>query len=341
MNEKLLTVIVPTYSVEKYIRQCLDSIINQTYRNLEIIIIDDCSKDSTPEIIKEYAEKDSRIKTVFHKENTGPGKSRNEGVKMATGEYITFVDSDDWQDLTKYEKMMDRTPCDIIFCCAAEHDTEENQTKNLYKIPDIFKNEKITNLSTWETKEILLFPLSFIPPWAKIVRTEMVDKYKIRFSEDGNQFEDVLFHYLSIIHAEKVSFIDEVLYTHRFLPESLTGVAQRKQAMYFDIIKTWFELEKYAIRFDYDPKKILILYFKMLSHYMFVVKDSLKYRRIVKDKIIKKYNLKKSDFPKHLRKYYNYFIFFPFWKLRSKYITVRIRPIKGEYKIVLFGKRLL
>ena len=92
----LLTVILPTYNIEQYLRQCLDSVVYQTYKNLEIIILDDNSADSTPEIIKEYAANDDRIKTVFHTKNHGPGNTRNEGLAMATGDYVTFMDHDDW-----------------------------------------------------------------------------------------------------------------------------------------------------------------------------------------------------------------------------------------------------
>ena len=90
----LISVVVPVYKVEKYLKKCVDSIIAQTYKNIEIIIVDDGSPDSCPEICDEYAEKDSRVK-VIHRQNGGLSAARNSGIKIAAGEYISFVDSDD------------------------------------------------------------------------------------------------------------------------------------------------------------------------------------------------------------------------------------------------------
>ena len=92
---KKVSVIIPIYNDEKYLEQCLDSVIKQTYKNLEIILIDDGSTDRTPEICEQYRERDSRIR-VFHKKNGGVGSSRNAGLAMATGDYVLFVDDDDF-----------------------------------------------------------------------------------------------------------------------------------------------------------------------------------------------------------------------------------------------------
>ena len=99
-----VSVIVPVYNVEKYIRQCLESIINQTYKNLEIIVVNDGTKDNSMKIVEEYLS-DERIK-VINKENGGIASARNRGIDEATGEYISFVDSDDWLELNTYEKFL-------------------------------------------------------------------------------------------------------------------------------------------------------------------------------------------------------------------------------------------
>lgn len=97
-NQPLLSVIIPVYKVEKYLRQCVDSVINQTYKNLEIILVDDGSPDNCGKICDEYAEKDKRVK-VIHQLNKGLSGARNTGTEQASGEYIAFVDSDDWLDV--------------------------------------------------------------------------------------------------------------------------------------------------------------------------------------------------------------------------------------------------
>ena len=99
-----ISVIVPAYNSGEKIRECLDSIINQTHRDLEIILVDDCSSDDTFQIMQEYADRDSRIHIMRNKINCGAGFSRNRGLDIATGEYVTFVDSDDFLDLDTYEK---------------------------------------------------------------------------------------------------------------------------------------------------------------------------------------------------------------------------------------------
>ena len=111
-----ISVIIPVYKVEQYLPECLDSIINQTYKNLEIICIDDGSPDNSGKILDEYASKDNRIR-VIHKENGGISSARNAGLDIATGDWISFVDSDDWLDINTYEKLLssaDEANTDIV-----------------------------------------------------------------------------------------------------------------------------------------------------------------------------------------------------------------------------------
>ena len=105
MQELLISVIVPVYKVEKYLNRCVNSIINQIYKNLEIILIDDGSPDKCPYICDEWSKRDSRIK-VLHKQNGGLSDARNAGLKIATGEFIGFVDSDDWIAPEMYERLL-------------------------------------------------------------------------------------------------------------------------------------------------------------------------------------------------------------------------------------------
>lgn len=102
----LLSVVIPTHNTEKYIERCLRSVVEQTYSNLEIVIVDDCSVDNTWEICNNLAKNDSRIKIVKLKDNVGPGAARNIGLAQASGEFVTFVDSDDWIDADTYETAM-------------------------------------------------------------------------------------------------------------------------------------------------------------------------------------------------------------------------------------------
>ena len=118
MSKELISVIVPVYKVEQYLDKCISSIVNQTYDNLEIILVDDGSPDNCPKICDNWAEKDQRIKVV-HKQNGGLSSARNEGIVVATGKYISFIDSDDYIDSQTYEKMIfsiTSTEADMCIC---------------------------------------------------------------------------------------------------------------------------------------------------------------------------------------------------------------------------------
>ena len=131
MKNPLISVVVPAYKVEEYIEKCLDSILNQTYKNLEIILVDDGSPDNCPKICDEYAKKDDRIK-VIHKQNGGLSDARNRGIKEATGEYIAFVDSDDYLESEMYEylyNLLIKYNADISICGYRTFD--ENSSMNV------------------------------------------------------------------------------------------------------------------------------------------------------------------------------------------------------------------
>ena len=124
--DPLISVIIPVYKVEPYLRECVDSVLAQTYQNLEIILVDDGSPDNCPAICDEYAEKDARVK-VIHKENGGVSDARNTGLQKASGEYIAFVDSDDRIDENLYESVMKHIPFNVaIFGCTYEHKQPES-----------------------------------------------------------------------------------------------------------------------------------------------------------------------------------------------------------------------
>lgn len=133
MTEKLLSIIVPVYNVAPYIEKCIQSILGQTYRNLELIIVDDGSKDETGRLCDEFAKKDTRIK-VIHKENEGVSAARNTALHHVRGEYIAFVDGDDYVDSWMYEKMtaaMEQGKHDIVICGYVLED-EKGQTISRY-----------------------------------------------------------------------------------------------------------------------------------------------------------------------------------------------------------------
>ena len=145
MSQALISVIIPVYKVEKYLDRCLESIVNQTYKNLEIILIDDGSPDNCPAICDEYAQKDSRIK-VIHKANGGVSSARNKGIDVATGDYIGFVDSDDWIEPDMYETLIknaEQYNSDISRCSYVISESMSGQTSKSQDNGTIFLEDSI------------------------------------------------------------------------------------------------------------------------------------------------------------------------------------------------------
>ena len=175
---KKISVIIPVYGVEKYIRKCLESVVNQTYKNLEIIVVNDGTKDNSMEIVKEYLE-DKRI-VIINKENGGISSARNAGLKIATGDYISFVDSDDWLELDLYKKLMiDLNDEDIII-----FNYKVIDNKNL----KVLKEKKFFNYNrSLKTKRNMGGEYLFdIEPyvWNKLFKRKFIEDYKYKFIQN-------------------------------------------------------------------------------------------------------------------------------------------------------------
>lgn len=221
-----MSIIIPVYKVETYLRQCLDSIINQTYQNLEIIIIDDGSPDLCGEICDEYAEKDLRIE-VIHKKNEGLSAARNEGICHSTGEWIAFVDSDDWCEIDYYEniiKSIQDYSVDVV-CAGARIKEASNVQEVGYAIENnfIFCNSKeIETLSIMvlATKRNLY---SLNAPWDKLYRRKFLVEHQIFFDTTLKAWEDTWFNFQVFQKAQRVEGRCVVGYHYRILLTSITG----------------------------------------------------------------------------------------------------------------------
>ena len=163
----MISVIVPVYNVEKYLRRCVETIQKQTYADLEIILIDDGSTDDSGKICDDFSKGDRRIK-VIHKKNEGLSAARNTGMENATGEYITFVDSDDYIDSKMYEKMimaLESSHCDICMCGSKTVDEQGNILRS-----EIFENKVYRGA---EIIESIVIPLK-TAAWNKLIKYESV-----------------------------------------------------------------------------------------------------------------------------------------------------------------------
>lgn len=220
MTERpLISVIVPIYQVEKYLEQCLDSILNQTYRQLEIILVDDGSPDRCGEICDRYASRDSRIK-VIHQTNQGLSAARNAGMDIATGEYISFIDSDDYINPHFYEKMeqgFQDYPEAPIIACLAYQDEEDFITPYTHKNT----NQPEFHSTLTFCEDCILGKMSVVV-WNKLFCSELLKSIRFRV---GHNFEDSLFmHDLSPIlkkYSGEVVTIPHYLYYYRIRQGSI------------------------------------------------------------------------------------------------------------------------
>lgn len=210
---KKISIIVPVYKVENYLRQCVDSILAQTYANFELILVDDGSPDSCPKICDEYASNDKRIK-VIHKNNDGVSEARNSGIEAATGDYIVFLDSDDyWDSNTALERCMricDKTDTDVLLFGFKKYyqDTNDYETIRM-GIPSEECNKLIP------IKELLKQNAFVTSPCNKIVKASFFrGPYGIRFVK-GQLSEDIEYCAKILLNANKYALLPDNFYIYR------------------------------------------------------------------------------------------------------------------------------
>lgn len=205
MIQPKISVIVPVYNVEKYLKQCLDSIVNQTYKNLEIIIVNDGTKDNSMEIVEEYLS-DSRVK-VINKENGGLSSARNRGIEEVTGEYISFVDSDDWIELNTYEELIKNLNNEdvIIFNYSRIEDStgEKIETQHI-------KDEEMADL---EKEYRYLYSKIAHNCWNKLYKIDYLKKNNFKFLEI--LYEDVFWNLQIIYSTTDIKILNKSLYNYR------------------------------------------------------------------------------------------------------------------------------
>lgn len=210
----LLSVIIPVYNVEPYLEQCLDSVVNQTYKNLEIICINDGSTDNSLKILEKYQKKDSRIKLINQK-NKGLSEARNAGLDVAKGEYIAFVDSDDYLELNAYEEAMN-----VVL---------QDKTIDLveFKINTFAENDGQININRARGisryyENMFLTKQHAIVVWNKVFKAEIINKTNMRFIPNLIH-EDNFFTNAYLLFKEKSFFINSLFYNYRIRTQSIIG----------------------------------------------------------------------------------------------------------------------
>lgn len=250
MNDIMVSVIIPAYNTEKYIARCLDSVCGQTYKNLEIIVVNDGSKDGTSSVVASYAEQDTRIVFVDLAENVGNGKGRNLAIRKAKGEYLCFVDSDDFVSPDMVQCLVDKvknTSCpDVVLYGHQELQEKDGQLKKLGDpiLPRLSGNESIEQLQT-----CLFFRYKNIglQPWLYFIKRQYVLDNEIFFDESGHFFEDVIFTARLIFSVRHIEQEVKPFYTYIIRKGSIMSNRSKKRMeswIYVTQQLKWFLKEK-------------------------------------------------------------------------------------------------
>lgn len=217
-----VSVIVPIYNVENYLNRCLDSLVDQTLQDIEIVLVNDGSTDKSGDIAKEYAQKYSEKVKYLEKENGGLSDARNFGMPHATGEYIAFLDSDDYIEKTAYEEMYNK---------AKENDADYVECDFLWEYPDKVKEDKRFNYNN--KKEMLAFVR--VVAWNKLISRKILANNNINFPK-GLRYEDVEFTYKLIPHLNKISYVEKCLVHYTQRENSIANVQNERTAEIFTIL---------------------------------------------------------------------------------------------------------
>ncbi len=220
--EKKVSIVLPVYNAEKYLKRCLDSILNQDYSNIELITIDDGSKDSSWSILSEYQKQYPQNIKLVKQENMGVSKTRNKGISLATGEYLTFIDNDDFLDknyISYFVSEIDNQNLDVVI--------------GGYKRP----NSKGKIVEKVQLKDLEYSKYKIVAAWGKIYRTSYIKENKIEFL-DSNIGEDINFTIQAVSLTKKIKITDYVGYNWFFNESSVSNTAHKslKNNLQFDYL---------------------------------------------------------------------------------------------------------
>ena len=287
----LISIIVPVYNVQEYLPKCLDSIINQTYKNLEIILVDDGSTDNSGRICDEYAKRDKRIKFIRQK-NSGQANARNKGIKESKGKYIAFVDSDDWIDEDFIETLEQYISNDNIVCCGYKEIYDDKIVEN--KISNLITINKIEFLKLLNKFEInKIFSQKTVNPignylWNKIYPASILEKIDI---STKHKYEDIYIMFELILKVSTVTVLPIAKYN--YLKRANSTVNTVSKNFMFDYVNARLKQEK-DIFFNKEilnSCKVLTLaacmslYSENLKENYFLNNEELNYvRRMINDR---------------------------------------------------------
>ena len=256
----LISVIVPVYKVEAYLDRCVQSIVDQTYRNLEIILVDDGSPDNCGAMCDAWAEKDSRIK-VIHKENGGLSDARNAGMAIATGEYMGFVDSDDYIAPEMYQMLYDRMQFDgsDIAACGVEMVFEDGIPSQILTRSGSYILDKRAAMEAIVRESKLKHPV-----WNRLYKTDLISAILFPYKK---YHEDAFWSYQAIASAENISVLEEIGYFYYQRNTSIMGQAYSEKRL--DLIEAYWDEMMFVKKHHSDIFSTAIMLFGFRLLYAF------------------------------------------------------------------------
>ena len=246
MKNELVSIIIPVYNVEQYLNKCIESIINQTYPNIEVILIDDGSTDLSGKICDNYAKKDCRIK-VIHKKNEGVSCARNDGVKSSKGKYVLFIDSDDYIDIDAIEKMIEEIDKDEIIKIS------HRLVRNNRIIKCISNNGTFSKVDY--IKKVLIGDIGG-HSWGYLLKKDIIDN--LYFDERTSCMEDTLFIINCILKAERIKCINTTFYNHVINDNGITASVNRIERNINDYMYSLNEIEKVLDKAGFEYKNDIL-----------------------------------------------------------------------------------
>jgi len=233
----IISVIIPVYNVENYLCQCLDTVLNQTLKNIEVICVNDGSTDNSSEILKEYAARDSRI-IVLNQKNSGAGAARNRGLSIARGEFLSFLDSDDFFEPDMLEKAYKACVKENADFVVFRSDRYDNFFRRFFPQPWTIRKDLLPSGRPFCYKDVPrdLFRLFTGWPWDKLYKREFVQSNNLLFQEQRTT-NDLFFVYSALVKAERISVIDDVLAHHRTNNlSSLSNTREKSWRCFYDAL---------------------------------------------------------------------------------------------------------
>ena len=243
--EELISIIVPVYNVEKYLEQCIETLIKQTYKNIEIILIDDASTDSSGEICDQYKKREKNLIVIHKQKNEGASKARNDGIEIAKGKYIAFVDSDDYIDITMYDKLHKKI----------KEDDSDIAISGYSKVMDNGRiKDFILDINNYPKNNKVLYDMIGVKPeskydisigmsvWKCLYKSSIIKNNNICFETNRDSIsEDMIFQIEYFKYVDRVSLLKDCLYKYRFNDKSISNSYKKDR---FEKQKDWYVKER-------------------------------------------------------------------------------------------------